>query len=59
MEPPPTDPMVKHTVAVVCLASEWRDFRVALIRAQTTAVDVLSVAVVSYANQPKKKERRS
>jgi hypothetical protein len=59
MEPPPADPMVKHTVAVVCRASEWRAFRVAVIQGDTTAVDVLSAAVVAYANQPNKKERRN
>jgi predicted protein tyrosine phosphatase len=58
MDKPPADPMVKHTVAVVCRASEWRAFRVAVIQADTTAVDVLSAAVASYANQPTKKERR-
>ncbi len=51
--------MVKHTVAVVCRASEWRAFRVAVIQGDTTAVDVLSAAVVAYANQPNKKERRN
>jgi hypothetical protein len=58
METPPADPMVKHTVAVVCRASEWRGFRVALIQKEKTAVDVLSAAVIAYANQPNKKERR-
>jgi hypothetical protein len=58
MDKPPPDPMVKHTVAVVCRASEWRDFKVALLRADERAVDVVSALVASYANQPTKKERR-
>jgi len=45
-------------VAVVCRASEWRDFKVALLRADERAVDVVSALVASYANQPTKKERR-
>jgi hypothetical protein len=44
------DPYVKHTVAVICRESEWREFRAAVIREGLRVQDVVSDLVAEYTN---------